>query len=382
MRRIHERWGGGWEALLALCLACAAPAHAAGQPDGYPPVYEHWESLYAEDGLPDDHVFWVEADPVREGRIWLGTEGGLACYHTGDGSVEVYSPAEGLGHRAVMSVAVDPVSGDVWAATFGGLSRVSGGKVIQTFTQMNSGLANDVVFSVVVAGEDVWAATTAGTSRYDTKTGAWEIYTSLNMPAEENWCYNLSAGGGKVFIAAWGGGIIEYDIERDHFRDYLDPDGEFEIELFPNDGLVHNITTSPSFEEGLLWATTYFGLSVYDFRRWESFFDHDSGLASNFINFGRGEPGTRRGWICTDKGLSVLDYDSRKWVTYKLDPDRPGGGIVERWDGGRKVDARKTNGGLAHRFVLSIDFAGGDVWVGTSHGLSHGLRTAPSGRAR
>jgi len=197
------------------------------------------------------------------------------------------------------------------------------------------------------------------------------------MPTDENWCYNLAAGDGKVFIAAWGGGIIEYDIERDHFRHYIDPDGEFEIELFPNDGLVHNITTSPAYDEGLLWATTYFGLSVYDFRRWRSFFDHDSGLASNFINFARPRPGTREGWICTDKGLSSFNADENTWVSYTTDPETKGGGIVSRWVGGDKIAEKKMETAIAHRFVLSVDFAGEFVWVGTSKGLSRGRLLLP-----
>jgi hypothetical protein len=33
----------------------------------------------------------------------------------------------------------------------------------------------------------------------------------------------LSAGDGKVWIAAWGGGVIEYNTATKHFRDYVDP---------------------------------------------------------------------------------------------------------------------------------------------------------------
>ena len=371
---------------LLVWILCICPAHghsgevrvssewnlSSEEQADYPPIYEHWETITTEDGLPNNHIYWVEVDEVRGDRIWLGTDNGLACYHLDDGAMEVYKPKDGLGHQAVMCVEVDPTTGDVWAATFGGLSRLSGGQ-FQTFTQFNSGLPNNVVYSVVAQGDTIWTATTAGTGRYIQRTGEWTIYTTLNMPTEENWCYNVCTGDGKVFVAAWGGGIIEYDVATDHWQEYLDPDGEFEIDLFPNDGLVHNITTSPSYEAGLLWATTYFGLSVYDFRRWRGYFDHDSGLASNFINLGRAQPGTHNGWICTDKGLSVLNYDTNRWVTYKPDKEHHGGGIIELWNGGERMETRKTKTGIAHQFVLSVDFQGKDVWVGTSHGLSHGV---------
>ncbi len=355
--------------------ATTATASPAAEPalDGYPPVYTRWQSFTSEEGLPNDHIFWVEVDQVRGDRIWLGTENGLACLHLEDSSIKTWTPAQGLGHQAVMSVEVDAATGDVWVATFGGLSRLSGGKVVRNFDQFNSGLANDVVYAVVALDGEIWAATTAGASRYNPRTDEWSIYTSLNMPSDENWCYNLSADDGRLYIAAWGGGIIEYTVAEDRFQHYLDPDGEFEIELFPNDGLVHNITTSPSYTDGLLWATTYFGLSVYDGRRWRSYFDHDSGLASNFINLGRARPGSHTGWICTDKGLSALNWDTGKWTTYKPDPEHHGAGLIELWDGGDKQTTIKGDANIAHNFVLSIDFHGNDVWVGTSHGLSHGI---------
>ncbi len=366
----------GGVALIGLALSVGAeqPAPATDvSMEEFPPVVASWQSFTTADGLPNDHIFWVEFDDVRRDRVWLGTDNGLACLHTETKKVQVWGPEQGLGHQAVMSVAVDPETGDVWAATFGGLSHLSGGRVVTNYDQFNSGLANDVVFSVRVYEGEVWAATTAGASRLDLDSGTWSIYSSLNMPTDENWCYNLSAGDGKVYIAAWGGGIIEYDVAHDHFRHYLDPDGEFEIELFPNDGLVHNITTSPSYESGLLWATTYFGLSVYDFRRWRSFFDHDSGLASNFINFSRARPGTHEGWICTDKGLSVLDYDRNTWVTYTTDEEDDHHGVVTLWRGGEKVETRSSESAIGHRFVLSVDFSDTEVWVGTSHGLSRGV---------
>lgn len=337
------------------------------------PIYDTWETFTTEDGLPNDHIYWVEVDSVND-RIWVGTDDGLAYYQ--NGAWKVYRPEDGLGHQAVMCVELDPNTGDLWIGTFGGLSWFSAGR-FHTFTQFNSGLANDIVYGVVVQGDTIWAATTAGTSRFIKKTGEWTVYDSQNAPMHENWCYNVCTGSGKVFVAVWGGGILEYDVDTGHWQDYRDPDGEFEIDLFRDDGLVHDIVTAPSYEKGLLWAATYFGLSVYDFRRWRGYLDHDSGLASNFINFVRAQPGTHIGWVCTDKGLSVLDYDSDQWVTYRKDEEGQGG-EVKIYQGKELIEARKSATSIGHNFVLSVDFQGDEVWVGTSHGLSHGMRAHAS----
>ena len=78
-----------------------------------------------------------------------------------NGKWKTYTTKDGLAHRAVLSLALDKRTGDVWAGTMGGLSRFRGGR-IDTFTQLNSGLSNDVVYGVSFEGENVWVATAAG----------------------------------------------------------------------------------------------------------------------------------------------------------------------------------------------------------------------------
>ena len=50
----------------------------------------------------------------------------------------------------------------------------------------------------------------------------------------------------KVYYAVWGGGVLEYDVKTDRWKDYNDPDGETEMVLYKDQGLIHEITTSVS----------------------------------------------------------------------------------------------------------------------------------------
>ncbi|MBI5008457.1 MAG: regulator, partial [Bacteroidia bacterium] len=190
----------------------------------------------------------------------------------------------GLSHNGVVSVDVSELTGDVWIGTLGGLTRWSAGK-FEVFNQFNSGMPNDLVYMVICDGTDVWCTTGGGAGRYNTIKKEWEIFTEQNAPMHEPWTYGVSAGNGKVYIAAWGGGVIEYNPKTKQFRDHTDPDGFMEIDLQPDDGLVHDITTSTSYSDGILWVSTYFGMSRYDGKYWKGYFKEDSGLASNFINF-------------------------------------------------------------------------------------------------
>jgi ligand-binding sensor domain-containing protein len=296
-------------------------------------------------------------------RIWAGTDAGLAYYE--DGRWHTLTVADGLAHSVVLSVDVNAETGDVWIGTMGGLNRWSAGR-LETFDQFNSGLANDVVYGVSTEEEYVWVATAAGASRLNTYSGRWDIFNEQNAPMHEPWTYGVDVHDGVVYIAAWGGGVLEYNSRSRQWRDYRDPDGEMEIDLFPDDGVVHDITTAVSHDDGVLWVGTYFGLSRYDGARWRGYFDHDSGLVSNFINFLRAQGSVV--WVCTDRGLNA--FDGTTWVTYRRD-DETGGGEILISDGDATV-RRRTASAIAHNYVFGVDFEDDNVWVATAKGLSLG----------
>jgi ligand-binding sensor domain-containing protein len=359
-------------AVLPLIVLFVPNAHGQAPGDVFEPfVYTEWETFYAEeDGLPNDHIFALEADGDR---LWVGTENGLALFH--DGKWRSWTEDDGLPWRVVSAIAVSATTGDVWLGLFGGgLARFSGGR-FDHFNQFNSGLVNDVVYGVAVLDNTVWAATTAGLSALDTVTGEWEIFTEKNAPMEEIWCYNVDAADGKVYAAVWGGGILEWDVASRRWNAHRDPDREMEIDLYRDDGLIHIITTSASYVDGILWASTYFGLSRYDGRHWRGWMDHDSGLQSNFINLTVGRSGT--GCInATDMGLAVLaDFETDTWVSYLRDTEDAATWTAHVSVGADEIAAVATDLDLPNHFVITTEIQGDDVWIGTGHGLARGLGT-------
>ena len=346
---------------LAVMLVLLAGRMFAAPPDM--PRFR-WENFTTANGLPDDHVFCVLVDGDR---IWAGTENGLGLYESG--KWKVYRPADGLAHRAVLSLASDKRTGDLWVGTMGGLSRVSAGR-IDTFTQLNSGLSNDIVYGVGVQGDFVWAATAAGASRLNTRTGQWALFNERNTPMYEIWTYAVSPGEDKVYYAVWGGGLLEYDIRTERWKDYNDPDGETELVLFKDQGLIHEITTSVSYVDKIVWVATYFGASRYDGRNWHNFLTKDSGLPSNFLNQIKGVD-ANRAWFSTDKGLAY--YDGTNWAVYRpaLESGKPE--MLVR-DVAGAMSTVEVDTAPAHNYILGVDFQGEDLWVATAKGLSHGIR--------
>jgi ligand-binding sensor domain-containing protein len=332
-----------------------------------PYVYTDWKQYTVEDGLPNDHIFAIDVDGPW---VWIGTEDGLARLDKRTGEIRSWQEKDGLPWRVVSAIAADPDTGEVWLGMFGGgLARFSGGR-FDHFHQLNSGLVNDVVYGVCIENENIWAATTAGASRYNTRTGEWTIYTEKNSPMEEIWNYGCSYADGKVYLGVWGSGVLEFDVATEHWKDYLDPDGEMEIDLYRDDGIVHVITTGVSYVDKTLWITTYFGASRYDGRHWRGYFEKDSGSPSDFHNAVKARS-ANEAWFSTDKGLAqVADFPTDTWVVYTTDhASHTGQAVITRGD--RVLETRTIPPNIPHNYVLWTAIDGDDLWVGTSKGLAH-----------
>jgi len=360
--------------LLAPCACGFAGEIVNRKSVTLPYVYTHWKHFTVADGLPNDHIFAVKADGQK---VWVGTEDGLALIDKKTGKVKSWKEEDGLPWRVVTALEVNPKTGELWIGLFGGgLARFSGGR-FDHWNQFNSGLVNDVVYGIAVENDNVWVATTAGASRLNTVTGEWTIFTEKNAPMEEIWNYGVSYDGrGKIYLAVWGSGCLEFDCKKESWKVYLDPDGEMEIDLYRDDGLIHVIVTgvspvSPaggSEAENVLWISTYFGTCRYDGRHWRGFYADETGLPSDFVNNVKARSADEC-YFAMDKGLgAVADFPTDSVVTYTRDPNTLRGKAAVYQAGKllRTVDMEKA---VPHNFIISLDVDGNDLWVGTGKGL-------------
>jgi hypothetical protein len=334
------------------------------------PLVTRFENFGEKDGLPTHKVHSVLK--TKDGKLWLGTNNGL-CVREPDGKFRRYGTEDGLSHPTVLWIAEDPGTGELWLATMQGLSRFSGGK-FTVFTQTNSGLPNNVVYGVAVIDDTVWAATAAGTGAYHIKTKKWNIYDQNNTVMEEPWCYSVAAGKGVVYLGVWAGGVVEHDPRTGSFKAYRDPDGDFQFQLTPDSGPVVDVTSGVAYGDGILWQSTYFGLSRYDTKEatWRTWVQDKTPLVSSFINtvFAHG----RVAWLSTDRGASVTDGTT--WVNYVV--DEHGRGAVRIYRPGKEPETRPMTTALADGFVTAIWADDHEAWFATSNGVSHGIFAAPT----
>jgi ligand-binding sensor domain-containing protein len=380
----------------AVAPAPAEPAPpappAAGTPAAIealledPHVFPYWTTWGEEQGLPHHMVFAVKVDGPR---VIVGTEAGAAILDRASGAwralpVESAPGAnDGLAYRVVTSVDVDE-DGHVWFGTLKGLSAWDGERFENhrmpegqaPAAPAPTGLVNNVVYSVAHHGDEIWAATTDGTSQFNKKTRAWKTWYLNNAPMEETWCYGIAASPNKVWLAAWGSGLMEYTVDAGTWQAYHDPDGSFTVDLFRNDGMLSQMSTSVSYGGGAVWVASYFGVARYDGKAWRDW-DQDHGLPSNFLNFVKARPDS--GWVATDKGLA--GFAGERWITYGRveEGDQVHGTITIANADGREGHVYKTPGAIPHPFVWGIDFdPDGAIWIATSDGLGRGTRTRPT----
>ncbi len=347
----------GW--LLAGLPAMAATVEAPAGAD----LFAGWRTYTVAQGLPSNKVMAVAVDGRQ---AWAGTENGLALIREGVAR-QVDRPGD-LPFPAITALALNDHTGDLWIGTLGGLARFNGGR-FQSYTQMDSGLANDVIYGVAVNDQAVWVATAAGLSKLDLASGAWSIYDTSNTLMHEPWCYAVTLSRDKVYTAVWGSGLLVHDTTTGSFKVHRDPDHEMEIDLFRDDGLIHDVTSAVASSQDILWVGTYFGLSRYQGRRWRSWYADDSGLAGDFIN--ALEAAGEAVWIATDQGLSRLQPP--RWHTWRRNEPMDRFELALAVDGadGERVLIRPA--GPPSNTIFGIDVDEEGVWLATDAGLAHGL---------
>lgn len=141
------------EVILALAAAPNGDVWV-GTPDGLNRIRgNRVDAFTSAEGLPDDFIRSLLVD--TDGSLWIGTRRGLVHWTGGAGhasdlrtqaGMQVLTQANGLGSNTVGALARD-VKGDLWVATFAGLSRLHGGQ-ITNFTTAN-GLSSNVPMALL-----------------------------------------------------------------------------------------------------------------------------------------------------------------------------------------------------------------------------------------
>jgi signal transduction histidine kinase/ligand-binding sensor domain-containing protein len=242
-----------------------------GTPDGLNRIRGSAVDAYTSaDGLPDDFIRSLMVD--ADGSLWIGTRHGLAhwTFHGGQAPARAptqkttYTQSSGLGSDLVGAMARDS-SGNLWVATFAGLSRVTKGK-IANYT-ISDGLSSNVITALLPRPD--------GTLLIGTQDRGWNLwngqrFSRVTYPGLEQATIHaiLDDGLGHLWFAT-GSGIARCDSDASAGR-MTDTSCSHWIEFGTADGLRSRETATNSHpsawraHDGTLWFATPKGLVEVD----------------------------------------------------------------------------------------------------------------------
>lgn len=302
---------------------------------------QEWEVFDdANSPLPVNTVKALAEDGL--GRIWMGTDWGLAMYDEGEWAVYQVSNS-GLPENIITSVAADG-DGRIWVGTSSSGVAVLDNGEWHLYTTANSGLPTDVINHVTVDHRGwAWISTDMGLA---CRMGAsWVVYDTTTT---SHGGFRLNAMSIRS-AAVRGDGLVAIGTTNGGFH-YLTDTSVHVLTVQANDffdNTANMVCFDPATGDrwvatpaaGLLWHAAEFQHGI-----WFQFAPSTSSIPTD--------------------GLSslALGPDGRKWLgTY-------GYGVVVM-DGQEFTTHNAANAGLADDNVLSLLVtASGDVWAGTLYG--------------
>jgi signal transduction histidine kinase/ligand-binding sensor domain-containing protein len=180
--------------LLNLCLLVLA-VHCAAQPTLL------FDRLGAPQGLPGTEIYALLED--REGRIWVGTEAGLARMEGTRVRVWQHDPRDStsLSNQRVSALAEDEL-GNIWVATAHGFQRHRPqDNQFERFHMPRSGpqRGSDRIYSLTPDGRGgLWLVTDEGLWCFDTKTRSFKRIRASEQPGTGPFCDRVMLGAAVV----------------------------------------------------------------------------------------------------------------------------------------------------------------------------------------
>jgi diguanylate cyclase (GGDEF)-like protein len=309
----------------------------------------------------------------RGGGLWVGTEGG---------GLNRFDPVSGRAARFLAGATVRAVledDGRLWAGTDAGLARLDPSSGRAEFFRNDPGrpesLVHDRVTSLIKdQNGELWVGTHNGLERVDRVSGRFihfknDALDDASLTDDDVLSLGLDRSGG-LWVGTVGRGVCRLDRISAPFSHLKDKSGA------PDSQSRNQIWAIWEDEDGTLWIGTAAGLHLFNRR---------TGFRSNFVHDPR-RPGSlsqnivravikdRRGsiWVATENmGIDRLDPGAKSFVHFRHDPADPGSlssnevrHLLE--DGNGSVWAATMGGGLcrfdrdAGRFVRYRHIGGDD----------------------
>jgi len=173
---------------------------------------ENWRRYYESDGLPSSNTLSVAVDDdAARGRVWVGTDAGLAMASAATGTIESWEVFDQGSNPEMISevitdLAVSEVTGDLYVGTPEGLMSfdVTTGRFVREFE--GAAVMEIATLASPVGDGDVYVATDSGVRFRREPDGEWRV-----LAGTEGMEWNaVRAAGGALWLGG-ADGLYRYD---------------------------------------------------------------------------------------------------------------------------------------------------------------------------
>ncbi|HVW94782.1 MAG TPA: two-component regulator propeller domain-containing protein [Mucilaginibacter sp.] len=342
--------------------------------DGYKfTVYRHDSDDL--NSLPSNNITHIFED--KQGRLWVGSNGGLSLYNREKNSFTTFSSKKNE-ENSLSSPDINYIfqdqKGTIWAGTYNGLNLIyPDTKKVKRFlfTPNRDDILTHHINTITEDDEgNLWLGTDGGLTQFNYQTGYEKTYVHEgdNSLSDNHINTVLKNAAGNLYIGTGSHGLDVFNLKTKTFKHFshkqgainsvvnnnvfaLTPAGKGKLWIGTEDGLDlfdentqtftkyinKNKATSENHSincvynsDGILWIGTYeSGVQYYDTNL--TMFDHylkspfdKSGLSNNIVTSFVETP--KGYWIGTDGGgLNFLNQSTQKFKSYPADGIRTSG---------------------------------------------------------
>ena len=198
----------------------------------------------------------------HDGRVWVGTQGGLACWN--EKEWQTFTTNNGLSANIIRAIA-DDAGGNVWVGTeHGGLDWLHDGKVT-AFRTRPEGFPSDNISYLYLDKDGVLWIGTIGNGLVRMAHGAWKHYTTRNGLTGNSIDYIIEDDQGFLWIGANSGLMRVKKKDLEEFdpasRDFLSCRGYDKRDGLPATECTYGSQPAACrTHEGILWFPTIGGM--------------------------------------------------------------------------------------------------------------------------